>query len=548
MPQAKIQAWLDGPYDEETKREIREKLQNDPKSLQDAFFKDISFGTGGLRAEMGVGTNRLNQYTIQKATQALANYLRRVFSGPISVFIGYDVRNNSREFALYTARVLAGNGIRALVTEDICPTPLASFGCRHFGCNAAVMITASHNPPQYNGYKVYWQDGGQIVAPHDQNILAEMQKIRCPDQIQLAPIDSPLIQYVDDSLDEAYLERLSENRLYSELPPLKVLYSPLHGTGGRIIPKALKAWGFSPSLVEDESTPDGNFPNVASPNPEEATALEKGAKQLIEEGKDLFLATDPDADRVGAVINHHGTAVFLTGNQIACLCLHHICEALHQKKALLKEHTCIKTIVTTELFRKIAASYNLDCIDVLTGFKYIGEKIELWEKEKTPRRYLFGGEESYGYLFGSFVRDKDAISSSALIAEAAAFAKSQEKTLLDRLHLLYERYGVHLQSLTNISLPDGEGGSKILAKLMKNLRENPPQGAIRIQDYESMNTGLPPANVLKFYYQDGSTLVIRPSGTEPKLKIYAEVIDKTTESCKGRLYGLVKDFRLFLGY
>ncbi|MCC6127756.1 MAG: phospho-sugar mutase, partial [Chlamydiae bacterium] len=488
MIQARIREWLDGPYDEETKREIQHLLQTNPESLQDAFFKNLSFGTGGLRAKMGVGTNRLNRYTVQIATQGLANYLLKQGEKKISVFIGYDVRDRSREFAIAAARVLAGNHIETLLTDAICPTPLVSFGCRHFSCQAAIMITASHNPPEYNGYKVFWNDGGQVVAPHDQGILQEVQKIAGIDEVQLAPPDSPLIRLIDNSLDEAYLNTLAACKLHKKTAPLKIFYTPLHGTGIRILPKALQSWGFSCSHVEKQSDPNGKFPHAASVNPEEKEAFELGSELLIKEKGDLLLATDPDADRVGAAILHAGNLIHLTGNQIACLCLDHICRTLAEKKELSNRYACIKTIVTTELFAHIAESYGLTCFNVLTGFKYIAAQIAEWEKTDAPYQYLFGGEESYGYLFQSFVRDKDAISSSCLIAEAAASAKEQGKTLLDELYTLYERFGVYRQLLTNLSLPSGKAGLEAVSQIMDRLRNTPPltisgQKVVQIDDY-----------------------------------------------------------------
>ena len=556
MIEKRVQEWLNGPYDEETKNEIRHLMQTSPASLQDAFFQSLSFGTGGLRAKMGVGTNRLNRYTVQMATQGLANYLLKLGKKNLSVFIGYDVRHLSQEFAMTAARVLAGNQIKALLTDSICPTPLASFGCRHFGCQAAIMITASHNPPEYNGYKVFWDDGGQVVAPHDQGILEEIEKIQRIDEVKLVPENSPLIQRVDSSLDRAYLEALSACKIQTKNLPLKIISSPLHGTGVRILPKALQSFGFSCDLVEKQSEPNGAFPNAASVNPEEKEAFELGAKMLFEEKGDLLLATDPDADRVGAAILHEGKLVHLTGNQIACLCLDYICKTLAEKNELSSSYACIKTIVTTELFARIAESYGLPCFNVLTGFKYIASLIAEWEKTNAPYQYLFGGEESYGYLFKSFVRDKDAISSSCLIAEAAASAKDQGKTLLDELYTLYERFGVYRQSLINYSLPPGKAGLELVSQVMDRLRADPPssilgQKVVQIDDYLALSPnplGLPASDVLSFWLEDGAKLVIRPSGTEPKIKIYAEVLEKgldissTVQTADQKLLKLTENF------
>lgn len=532
----RIQAWLDGPFPEEVKAEIRKMQKENPQALSDAFFKDLSFGTGGMRGLMGVGTNRMNRYTIGVATQGLANYLKRKGR----VFIGYDVRHHSREFAIEAAAVLAGNGIEVLLSKDICPTPLVSFACRHFHCNAAIMITASHNPPQYNGYKVYWSDGCQVVAPHDEGIVKEASLIKSPNDI----LRTNASRSVGFELDAAYLKKLKELQLIPAAP-IKLVYTNLHGTGIRIMQKALACWGYTDlHFVEKQKSLDGDFPFAPSPNPEEEKALALGTEQLLAEDRDLLIATDPDADRMGVVVNHHGKAVRLSGNQIACLCLAHIC----QHKKLPSNGACIKTIVTTELFKAIAESAHLTCIDVLTGFKYIGEQIGQWEKGK--HTYIFGAEESYGYLFGTFVRDKDAISAACLIAEAAANAKSQGKTLVDQLHELYRLHGLHRESLTNLNFPDTQAGMQQMQDLMHRLRKNPPihigdEEVVTVEDYLE-HTTLPKSDVLRFWLSKGSKLVVRPSGTEPKVKIYAEVVEKKSldiEACDERLRRLVEAFR-----
>jgi len=539
----RIQSWLDGPYDDKTKREIEHRLAADPQSLADAFFKDLSFGTGGMRGIMGIGTNRMNEYTVRAATQGLANYLKR-WPKNHSVFIGYDVRHRSREFAEQTALVLSGNGIRALVSKEVCPTPLVSFACRHFGCSAGVMITASHNPPQYNGYKVYWSDGAQIVSPHDRGIMDETAKIQSPKQISIGfHFDE-----IGSELDAAYLAILKKGQLLPAMP-LKIIYSNLHGTGIRLIPNALKVWGYTDlSLVEKQRPLDGNFSFAATPNPEEARALEMGCGQLVKEKGDLLMATDPDADRIGVAVLHKGKPVLLTGNQVACLCLYHICTA----KPIPPNAVFVKTIVTTELFKKMAEYFGSRCIDVLTGFKYIGEQIRLMEN--TSFQFLFGAEESYGYLMGDFVRDKDAVSSACLIAEAAAIAKSQNRTLIDLLHRIYREFGLHRERLKTIAFNDSEAGMEQMASLMRNLRENPPSHIngqkILIEDYLTQSSQkLPRSDVIRFWLADGSKLVIRPSGTEPKVKIYAEVVGKADNeiesaisACDERLHALVKNF------
>jgi phosphoglucomutase/phosphomannomutase len=428
----RAKSWLKDTFDEETRREVQRMIDSDPQALSDAFFKELSFGTGGLRGLMGVGTNRLNIYTIRATTLGLAHAILQQPHPPEghSVFIGYDVRNHSKQFAEVAARVLAGKGIRVLITQEICPTPLVSYGCRHYRCSAAIMITASHNPPAYNGYKVYWNDGGQVVFPHDQEIIQEVRKIAIDDPIPMSPLESPLIVWVTRALDQAYLNELKNLQLYPP-QPLKILYTPLHGTGIRTIPQALQSWGYSDlHFVEEQKNPDGYFTHAPSPNPEEKKALELGIQQLYQQKEDLLIATDPDADRMGIVILDQGKAIPLTGNQIACICLYHICTALTFRGEFPSNAAFIKTIVTTELFRKIAEHFGGTCIDVLTGFKYIAEQMTLWQNSFDAYQYLFGAEESYGYLVGTFVRDKDAISASCLIAEAAALAKKQNLTLL----------------------------------------------------------------------------------------------------------------------
>jgi phosphomannomutase len=549
MIETRIQSWLNGPFDSETKAEIRHLLAHDPKKLSDAFFKHLSFGTGGMRGIMGVGTNRLNVYTIRMATQGLANYLKKQSSKDHTVFIGYDVRHHSRQFAEETAKVFAGNGIRALISKEICPTPLVSFACRYYQCSAAVMITASHNPPQYNGYKVYWSDGCQIVPPHDAEIMAEVAKVRSPDQVLLGH----LFEEIGEELDEAYLKELKALQLTPELNqvPLKIIYSNLHGTGIRLIPKALHSWGYTHlSFVEKQLPLDGNFTFAPSPNPEEEKALQMGTEQLLKTHADILIATDPDADRIGLVAN----GIRFTGNQIACLCLDYICTALKKRKELPSNGAFIKTIVTTELFRKIADQFETKCIDVLTGFKYIGEQIGIWEKAFDAYQYIFGAEESFGYLFGTFVRDKDAISSACLIAEMAASCKKENLTLLDRLHQIYQTYGIHRESLTNLAFTDSQAGMDEMNALMRNLRQTPPthiagEKVTLIEDYLHGKDSLPPSDVLRFWLEGGTKLVIRPSGTEPKVKIYAEVVgtagsnlQASIDACDHRLKELVTDF------
>lgn len=522
----RVDEWLKAPYDEKTQEEVRALKENDPAGLIDAFYTTISFGTGGMRSTMGVGTNRLNNYTIQAATQGLANYILGQKVEAPKVFISHDCRHHSREFARETARVLAGNGIEVFLTKELRPTPYVSFGCRYHRCTAAVMITASHNPPEYNGYKVYWADGAQIVAPHDQGIIAEVNKITSPTEVKLAKPSDRLIHIIDD--DEAYYKALEPLQNHPETnhnhgKELKIIYSPLHGCGITTLPEALRRWGFSNlSLVKKQATPDGSFPNAHSPNPEQKEALELGIKQLLEEKGDLFLATDPDADRMGVVVHHNSKAVILNGNQTASVCLYYLC----QTRPLPTNSAAVTTIVTTELFKKIAESFGVTPFEVLTGFKFIGEKIHEWE-QSNEFTYLFGAEESLGFLYGTHARDKDATSAACLLSEIALQLKLQNKTLVDLLEEITEKYGRFLEGQLSASFGDGKQGMETMKTLMEKLREHPPetidgQKVIDIEDYLTGKTHilLPKSNVLLFRLEDHSKFVIRPSGTEPKIKIY----------------------------
>lgn len=543
MIEARIHSWLTGPFDEKTKEEIRQLQKKDPKELSEAFSQDISFGTGGMRGLLGIGPNRMNVYTIRRATQGFANYLKKQPYEKIAVFIGYDVRHQSKEFAEEAAAVFESSGITVYLSEDVCPTPLVSFACRHLSCQGAVMITASHNPPQYNGYKAYWKDGGQVVPPHDTGIMHEIEKL--PFGAPLDASSTARIHHVGASLDEAYLAQNKTLQLHPELAgsPLKIIYSPLHGTGIRLVPKALASWGYTHvSLVQKQTIPDPNFSTAPSPNPEAPQALALGTAQLQQEKADLFLATDPDADRIGVVLPG---PLALTGNQTACLLLHHICSS---QKKLPPNAACIKTIVTTELFRAIAEDYGCTCIDVLTGFKYIAEKISEWETSFGGYQYLFGAEESYGCLFGTHVRDKDALSAACLIAEAAALAHKEGLTLKDRLDQLYQKYGVYRETLLTLSFPATTASMNQMSVLMQNLRSHPPTHigtlpVIKLEDYLSGHLPLPKSDVLRFWLSDKSKLVIRPSGTEPKVKIYAEVVGKEVAECDARLHHLVTSFQ-----
>ncbi len=562
----RIQKWLDGSYDVAVKDEIRRLMKEKPDELKDAFYRDLSFGTGGMRGIMGIGTNRMNIYTVRMATQGLSDYLLQQNSQKLRVFIGYDVRINSRLFAEESARVLAGNGIEVYITKEICPTPLASYACRNDHCSAAIMITASHNPPQYNGYKVFWSDGAQIVAPHDEGIISAVRLILNPNQVQLASIEHPLIHWVGDEIDRDYLNELPVDPT-SPQSSLKLIYSNLHGTGIRLLPQALQRQGFTHlHLVPAQQSLDGHFPAAPSPNPEETTALALGSQQLMNEEADLFLATDPDADRLGAVVRYRGRAVRLNGNEIASLCLEHLASSLQSKGKLPLNGAFVKTIVTSELTRKIAMDFGIQCHDVLTGFKYIAEQIRLWEGAGSHPQFLFGAEESHGYLIGTFVRDKDAISAACLLCQAAESAKKQNLTLIDRLYNLFRIYGVHRQSLTTLKFADSPEGMEKIQSTMIALRRDPPYAidgkrVIRLDDYlgqisldrttnQTRQLSLPVSDVLSFWLEDESKLVIRPSGTEPKVKIYAEVCEKPTAQieesiarCDEKLTHLIEAFQ-----
>ncbi|MCB1114460.1 MAG: phospho-sugar mutase [Chlamydiia bacterium] len=544
-----IQSWLAQEYDDKTKDTIRQMLNADDPELNNAFYTNLAFGTGGMRGIMGVGTNRMNRYTIMRATQGLANYIEEENLPNPSVLIGYDSRHHSREFAEIAARVLAANEIDVYIASDIRPTPWVSFGCRFKRCNAAIMITASHNPPEYNGYKVYWSDGAQVLPPHDKGIIEDVNKIESLSEIKKTDLKSPFITWIDEEIDNAYLKAIrplslcpDQNKTKGE--NLKVLYSSLHGTGIKLLPKAMQDWGFSNlTLVEKQCIPDGDFSAAPSPNPEDPEALKMGVEQLLKENLDLLIATDPDADRVGAVVNHQGKAVYLNGNQIACLGLYHILSEKKVQNTLPDNGAAIKTIVTTELFKKIANNFGVTCFNVHTGFKYVAEKIREWEEDSNPYQYLFGGEESFGYLWGTYARDKDGISASLLIQEIALKQKLKGKTLIDLLNEIYERYGLFFETLKSVRFEETKEGKEKMAQSLDKLRNSPPKSLADIavktlDDYQKRKrfdllsghvTELPLAqsNVLIFWLEDDSKVMVRPSGTEPKVKLYCGVSQST---------------------
>lgn len=565
----RINEWLNGPIDPASKQEILTLMRQNPTKLRDAFATSLSFGTGGLRSLMGIGTNRMNRYTVQMATQGLANYLlHHTSTAKTHVFISYDSRLHSKEFALDAARVLAANGIGVYLTPELRPTPFVSFGVRQKQCIAGIMITASHNPKEYNGYKVYWSDGAQVVPPHDTGIVAEVQKIERIEQVKLAPEHSPLIEIVNLELDLEYLDAIHKLQLDPKEDKqvgdqLKITYTPLHGTGLKLTPRALRSWGFTNiNLVDRQATLDGNFPTVKAPNPEYAETLSLGIAQMQNTLSDILIANDPDADRIAIAVLHKGKPVILNGNQMAAICLEYICQTLTMQKRLPPKGAAITTIVSTDLIGVIAKQYKLACFEVLTGFKYIGELIHKWELENNPYQFLFGAEESYGYLIGTHSRDKDAVVMSCLFSEIALLMKVEGRTLVDFLEEIYQTYGFFLETQHTIDFPPGQEGMEKMKKMMDTLRHSHPNAIAGhpveiVEDYQTSvkknyktkseeKLHLPSSDVLLFRLADKSKIVVRPSGTEPKLKIYLAVrepltapLSDTKKTCEKKLATLL---------
>lgn len=540
--QGKINEWLNGAYDAATKAEIQALVDNgDTTALTDAFYKDLEFGTGGLRGKMGAGSNRVNKYTLGTATQGFSNYLNKTYAGQkVKVAIAHDSRNNSALFARMTAEIFSANGIYVYLFDGMRPTPELSFAIREFGCHGGVMLTASHNPKEYNGYKAYGYDGGQLVSPEDVAVLAEVRKIDSVSDINFEKKDFN-IEMIGEAVDDKYYDELVKLSISQEAikrqKDLKVVFSPIHGTGAVSVPPILKRFGFENVItVEEQMIPDGNFPTVIYPNPEEEEALTMALNKAKEVDADLVMATDPDADRVGiAVKNSAGDFVLMNGNQAACLLIHYVLTAWEKAGKLDGNQYTVKTIVTSYMIDKIAASKGVDCYNTLTGFKYIGQIMTQMEGKKT---FLAGGEESYGYLVGEHARDKDAVISCAMIAEMVAYHKDRGSSLYDALIDLYLEYGFYKEKLIAIK-KEGKSGAEEIQAMLKNLRENPPvtlggSKVKTIKDYRSgdsknMISGevskmdFPSSNVLQFFTEDGSIISARPSGTEPKIKFYCSV-------------------------
>lgn len=564
----KAQSWLDGAYDEETRTAVRKMMENDPQELTEAFYKDLEFGTGGLRGIMGVGSNRMNKYTVGAATQGFANYLKMNFPdiGQIKVAIAYDSRNNSRYFAEVTADVFSANGIKVYLFDDLRPTPELSFAIRHFHCQGGIVITASHNPKEYNGYKAYWDDGGQLISPHDKNVISEVQKITDIAEVKFNR-KADLIEIIGEEVDKIYLEHIKSLSLSPEIirkqKDLKIVYTPIHGTGAKLVPEALKDFGFENiHVVKEQAVADGNFPTVISPNPEEPAALEMALNLADEVQADMVMATDPDSDRVGIAVRKDGKMVLLNGNQAATLLIYYLLEKWHEKGKLTGKEYIVKTIVTTELLFDMADKYKVEHFDVLTGFKYIVDIIKKLEGEK---QFIGGGEESYGYLVGDFVRDKDAVISCAMLAEVAAWTNDKGIGMFDLLKQIYLEFGFYKEKLISI-VRKGKAGAEEIQKMMDDFREKTPvrlngSKVVLVKDYltgkeKNLKTGeekeilLPRSNVLQLFTEDGSKISVRPSGTEPKIKFYFGVrsdlnsvddFERVSNELEAKIEGIIKD-------
>ena len=567
----KVKVWLDGNYDAATKETIKKLEIASPNELEESFYTNLEFGTGGLRGIMGVGTNRMNKYTVGMATQGFSNYLKKTFGEQeVKVAIAHDSRNNSRFFAETTASIFAANGIKVYLFEALRPTPELSFAIRRLGCKAGVVCTASHNPKEYNGYKAYWDDGGQLVPPHDKNVITEVEAIKSVDDIKFTGGDHN-ITIIGKEMDDAYIAMAKGLSVYPEViakeHDLKIVYTPIHGTGITLVPKVLEAFGFTNvNIVTEQATPDGNFPTVAYPNPEETETMSIGLAKAKELDADILCGTDPDADRVGVgVKNHKGEWVLMNGNQTAVLAFAYIIEARKSKGIAQPNDMVVSTIVTTEMINVIAKQNDVACYNVLTGFKWIAEKIKELQGQKN---YVIGGEESFGLMIGNDIRDKDAVSAVAIMCEMAAYEKAKGRTLFDKMIDLYIQYGFYYETLISIT-KKGMNGQKEIADMMTGYRDNPPASingskVVTLYDYQlqvetNLLTGektpisLPKSNVLQFVTADGSKISARPSGTEPKIKFYFSVntslanrdeFDEKYATLKAKIAGIIEDMQL----
>ncbi|MFI3287394.1 MAG: phospho-sugar mutase [Rikenellaceae bacterium] len=550
---ARVESWLNGSFDEKTKEEIRTLQQNNPQELEESFYRTLEFGTGGLRGIMGVGTNRMNIYTVGMATQGLANYLKKSFEGEIKVAIAFDCRNNSPLFAQTTAEVFAANGFTVYLFESLRPTPVLSFTIRELGCQSGVVLTASHNPKEYNGYKAYWNDGAQVIAPHDTNIIEEVNKIASPDEV-LRDVEKGggKIITIGEEIDAKFLAMTKALSLSPEAvakhSDFKIVYTPIHGTGVNLVPAALKMYGFNNIFtVKEQNVVDGNFPTVVSPNPEEPAALKMAVDLANEVGADIVMATDPDADRQAlAIRDYNGELQLLNGNQTAVLFTYYLLRRWKDLGKLQGKEFIVKTIVSSNMIVDIAKSFGVEYYNVLTGFKFIADVIR---KNEGIKQYIGGGEESFGFLIGDSVRDKDAVSALAIAAECAAWAKDNGKSLWDLMMELYVEYGLYQEGLVSV-VRKGQSGAEEIKAIMSEFRANPPKDIlgskiVEVYDYqiskkwiggEEQAIEIPKSNVLQWVTEDGTVVSVRPSGTEPKIKFYFSV---KAELCCKEKYGEV---------
>ena len=539
----KAQLWLDGNYDADTKATVKALMESaDTTELIESFYKDLEFGTGGLRGIMGVGSNRMNIYTVGSATQGLSNYLKKEFKGQeIKVVVGHDCRNNSRLFAETAANIFSANGIKVYLFEDLRPTPEISFAIRHLGCQSGIVVTASHNPKEYNGYKAYWADGAQVIAPHDTNIISEVNKIKSVDDVKFTG-NPELIEIIGENVDSVFLEKISKLTLSPDSirrnKDMKIVYTPIHGTGATLIPRALKMYGFENIVdVTEQNVLTGDFPTVVSPNPEEPAALAMAVEKAKEVDADMVMASDPDADRLGiAIKNSKGEWILVNGNQTAMLFIYYLLTRWSELGKLKGKEYIVKTIVTTEMIASIARKFNVPYFDCYTGFKWIAA---VMRENEGKMQYIGGGEESYGFLAEDFVRDKDAVSACVLIAEVAAWAKDNGKSLYDLIQEIYVKFGFSKEKGISV-VKKGKSGAEEIKEMMTRFRSNPPKelagspvtvikdyGTLRQIDLlagQTTELEMPEtANVLQYFTQDGTKVSVRPSGTEPKIKFYIEV-------------------------